>query len=97
MQFFDVHVARAALHGRPGGRGEEHENERREPGDAETAARGPDTGESRSGGNTGGGDESSDYRESGKGTKWPWDLQITYNREDPKIPTTAKMVFPLPR
>ncbi|MBW1897378.1 MAG: ABC transporter substrate-binding protein, partial [Deltaproteobacteria bacterium] len=32
-----------------------------------------------------------------KGTKWPWDLQITYNRENPKIPTTAKMVFPLPR
>ena len=32
-----------------------------------------------------------------KGTKWPWDLQITYNKEYSKIPTTAKMVFPLSR
>jgi branched-chain amino acid transport system substrate-binding protein len=32
-----------------------------------------------------------------KGTKWPWDLQITYNKEQPDIPTTGKMVFPIPR
>ena len=32
-----------------------------------------------------------------KGSKWPWDLQITYNKENPNIPTTGKMVFPIPR
>jgi branched-chain amino acid transport system substrate-binding protein len=32
-----------------------------------------------------------------KGAKWPWDLQITYNKENPNIPTTGKMVFPIPR
>ena len=32
-----------------------------------------------------------------KGKKWPWELEIVYNREAPSIPTTAKMVFPLPR
>ena len=31
-----------------------------------------------------------------KGKKWPWDLQITYNKENPHIPTTGKMVFPVP-
>jgi branched-chain amino acid transport system substrate-binding protein len=31
-----------------------------------------------------------------KGSKWPWDLQITYNKEHPRIPTTGKMVFPIP-
>jgi branched-chain amino acid transport system substrate-binding protein len=30
-----------------------------------------------------------------KGTKWPWDLKITYNKEHPNIPTTGKMVFPI--
>ncbi len=32
-----------------------------------------------------------------KGKKWPWDLQITYNKEHPYIPTTGKMVFPIPK
>lgn len=32
-----------------------------------------------------------------KGKKWPWDLQITYNKEHPNIPVTGKMVFPIPR
>jgi branched-chain amino acid transport system substrate-binding protein len=31
-----------------------------------------------------------------KGKQWPWELQITYNKENPRIPTTGKMVFPLP-
>jgi branched-chain amino acid transport system substrate-binding protein len=32
-----------------------------------------------------------------KGTKWPWDLQITYNKEHPNIPVTGNMIFPIPR
>jgi branched-chain amino acid transport system substrate-binding protein len=32
-----------------------------------------------------------------KGSKWPWDLQITYNKSAPNIPTTGKMIFPIPR
>lgn len=32
-----------------------------------------------------------------KGKKWPWDLQITYNKEHTNIPVTGKMVFPIPR
>jgi len=32
-----------------------------------------------------------------KGNKWPWELQIVYNRENPHIPTTAEMIFPIPR
>jgi len=32
-----------------------------------------------------------------KGTKWPWDLQITYNKEHPNIPITGNMIFPVPR
>jgi branched-chain amino acid transport system substrate-binding protein len=32
-----------------------------------------------------------------KGTKWPWDLQITYNKEHPNIPITGNGVFPIPR
>jgi len=32
-----------------------------------------------------------------KGKKWPWELEIVYNREAPSIPTTAKMAFPIPR
>jgi branched-chain amino acid transport system substrate-binding protein len=31
-----------------------------------------------------------------KGSKWPWEIQITYNKENPSIPTTGKMVFPIP-
>jgi branched-chain amino acid transport system substrate-binding protein len=31
-----------------------------------------------------------------RGTKWPWELGITYNKLHPEIPKTAKMVFPLP-
>jgi branched-chain amino acid transport system substrate-binding protein len=31
-----------------------------------------------------------------KGKSWPWELGITYNKEHPEIPITAKMVFPLP-
>jgi len=30
-----------------------------------------------------------------KGTEWPWDLKITYNKEHPNIPTTGEMVFPI--
>lgn len=30
-----------------------------------------------------------------KGEKWPWDLQITYNKENTHIPSTGKMVFPI--
>ena len=30
-----------------------------------------------------------------KGTKWPWKLQITYNKEHTYIPTTGRMVFPI--
>ncbi len=32
-----------------------------------------------------------------KGKKWPWELEIVYNKESPNIPTTAKMVFPIPK
>jgi len=32
-----------------------------------------------------------------KGTKYPWDLQITYNKENTHIPTTGKMTFPIQR
>jgi len=32
-----------------------------------------------------------------KGKKWPWELQITYNKENPSIPTTAGMIFPIPQ
>lgn len=32
-----------------------------------------------------------------KGKQWPWDLQITYNKEHTNIPTTGKMVFPIPK
>lgn len=32
-----------------------------------------------------------------KGKKWPWDLEITYNKMSPDIPTTAKAIFPVPR
>jgi branched-chain amino acid transport system substrate-binding protein len=32
-----------------------------------------------------------------KGRKWPWDLEITYNKENTHIPTTGKMIFPIPK
>jgi branched-chain amino acid transport system substrate-binding protein len=32
-----------------------------------------------------------------KGTKWPWELQIVYNKEHPHIPTTGEMIFPIPQ
>jgi branched-chain amino acid transport system substrate-binding protein len=32
-----------------------------------------------------------------KGTKYPWDLQITYNKEHTYIPATGKMTFPIKR
>jgi len=32
-----------------------------------------------------------------KGKKWPWELQIIYNKEFPSIPITGEMIFPLPR
>jgi branched-chain amino acid transport system substrate-binding protein len=32
-----------------------------------------------------------------KGKKWPWELQITNNKNHPEIKTTAKMQFPMPK
>jgi branched-chain amino acid transport system substrate-binding protein len=32
-----------------------------------------------------------------KGKKWPWEMEITYNKMSPNIPTTAKMIFPIPK
>ncbi len=32
-----------------------------------------------------------------KGTKWPWELSICYNKQHPQIPATADMIFPLPK
>jgi branched-chain amino acid transport system substrate-binding protein len=32
-----------------------------------------------------------------KGKKWPWDLEIVYNKAHPEITKTAEMIFPLPR
>ncbi len=32
-----------------------------------------------------------------KGKKWPWELEIVYNEQNPTIKKTAEMVFPLPR
>jgi branched-chain amino acid transport system substrate-binding protein len=31
-----------------------------------------------------------------KGKKWPWELEIIYNKPHPEIPKTAEMIFPLP-
>ncbi|MFH0822984.1 MAG: ABC transporter substrate-binding protein [Pseudomonadota bacterium] len=31
------------------------------------------------------------------GTKWPWELGITYNKMQPEIQTTAQFVFPIPK
>lgn len=32
-----------------------------------------------------------------KGRQWPWELAIVSNQGQPSIPTTAKMIFPIPR
>ncbi len=32
-----------------------------------------------------------------KGKKWPWELQVVYNKEAASIPTTGTMVFPIPK
>ncbi|MBW2063511.1 MAG: ABC transporter substrate-binding protein [Deltaproteobacteria bacterium] len=32
-----------------------------------------------------------------KGKRWPWELQIIYNRDFPEIPVTGEIIFPLPR
>ncbi len=32
-----------------------------------------------------------------KGSKWPWELQIVYNKEYKTIPTTGKLLFPIPK
>ena len=32
-----------------------------------------------------------------KGRKWPWDLRIVYNKLNPRVPMTGKMIFPLPK
>jgi branched-chain amino acid transport system substrate-binding protein len=32
-----------------------------------------------------------------KGKKWPWELEIVYNKQNPHIKKTADIVFPLPR
>jgi len=32
-----------------------------------------------------------------KGKKWKWELEIVYNKENPFIPKTADMIFPLPK
>ena len=32
-----------------------------------------------------------------KGKKWPWELEIVYNKKNPHIKRTADMIFPLPK
>ena len=32
-----------------------------------------------------------------KGKKWPWELEIIYNKNHPGVTKTAKMMFPLPK
>lgn len=32
-----------------------------------------------------------------KGSRWPWELQVVYNKEATNIPATGEMVFPIPR
>ena len=32
-----------------------------------------------------------------KGKRWPWELQVVYNKEATTIPTTGKLVFPIPK
>jgi branched-chain amino acid transport system substrate-binding protein len=31
-----------------------------------------------------------------KGTKWPWELEIVYNKKNPQIKKTAEMIYPIP-
>jgi branched-chain amino acid transport system substrate-binding protein len=32
-----------------------------------------------------------------KGKKYPWDVEIVFNKMTPEIPTTAKLIYPLPK
>jgi branched-chain amino acid transport system substrate-binding protein len=32
-----------------------------------------------------------------KGKKWPWELELVYNKLSPSIKTTAQMMFPMPK
>ena len=32
-----------------------------------------------------------------KGKKWPWELEIVYNKQNPHIKKTAEMIYPLPQ
>jgi hypothetical protein len=32
-----------------------------------------------------------------KGKKWPWELELVYNKLAPSIKTTAQMMFPMPK
>lgn len=32
-----------------------------------------------------------------KGKKWPWELEIVYNKQAPSIKKTAEMIFPMPK
>jgi branched-chain amino acid transport system substrate-binding protein len=32
-----------------------------------------------------------------KGKKWPWELEIVYNKQNPHIKKTAEMIYPLPK
>jgi branched-chain amino acid transport system substrate-binding protein len=32
-----------------------------------------------------------------KGKKWPWELELVYNKQAPSIKTTAQMMFPMPK
>jgi branched-chain amino acid transport system substrate-binding protein len=32
-----------------------------------------------------------------KGKKWPWDLQVVYNKLNTRVPLEGKMMFPLPK
>ncbi|MBW1800896.1 MAG: ABC transporter substrate-binding protein, partial [Deltaproteobacteria bacterium] len=32
-----------------------------------------------------------------KGKKWPWELEVISNKQNPEVPITSKMIFPLPK
>jgi len=32
-----------------------------------------------------------------KGKKWPWELEIVENNQNPEIKKTANLIFPIPR
>jgi branched-chain amino acid transport system substrate-binding protein len=32
-----------------------------------------------------------------KGKKFPWDVEIVFNKKAPEIPTTANLIYPLPK